>query len=609
MVLVKKAFLCRTADRPGKRQFKHAVLEECIRIDDQQSRDVQLRVSGAVSDLHAAEARYHDKCSKLFFLRTFASPQQRHESQEYTYRQLIHTIRVDRTRMWTSVDVERTYTELGGTSLSRVELIKRVTSDLDNEIVVLSSVVLANILIFRDKASTLLRLVETTDTDDRNIDAVSKTIIKECKNIPINKDVYSPDISIHHAEQESSNTLLRLLSKISEKLNNTLPAYLIANIVTSTIQNKYTSLQIALGVLTRKKLIVDTLYDFGVTCSYAETIRFKASAAVDTATKTTFGSKVITDSKDGLIQVVADNFDVNISSQNGTKSTHALALITTQPKANTLPSETDVIKRISSEDVYKLVVPGIQIAIYNGRAKPQMLPFTQNQKGFPTLIELAKSVAKTFAVKEAEETSALFFRRILSDEKTPEFHGFCTMTKRESGASPKPSTNTFYSPLIDMTPHDPDCIMTAMTEAMRITHGCGQEYTVFTTDQQLYRVTLNVLWSHPSTFQKFIPRLGGMHMLMSFVGCVGKLMANSGLDVVMKSAFGGVPKMLLGKNFPQNTRALRIVVEEILNPLVKESTSFDNLMDLLKDKSQQSRTAKLWVECLIKPVFFDDDVC
>ena len=61
--------------------------------------------------------------------------------------------------------------------------------------------------------------------------------------------------------------------------------------------------------------------------------------------------------------------------------------------------------------------------------------------------------------------------------------------------------------------------------------------------------------------------------------------------------------MLLGKNFPQNTRALRIVVEEILNPLVKESTSFDNLMDLLKDKSQQSRTAKLWVECLIKPVF------
>ena len=249
----KKAFLCRTADRPGKRQFKHAVLEECIRIDDQQSRDVQLRVSGAVSDLHAAEARYHDKCSKLFFLRTFATPQQRHESQEDTFRQLIHTIRVDRTRMWTSVDVERTYTELGGTSLSRPELIKRVTSDLDNEIVVLSSPGLAHILIFRDKASTLLRLVETTDTDDRNIDAVSKTITKECKNIPINKDVYSPDISIHHAEKESSNTLLRLLSKISDKLNNTLSAYLIANIVTSTIQNKYTSLQIALGVMTRKK--------------------------------------------------------------------------------------------------------------------------------------------------------------------------------------------------------------------------------------------------------------------------------------------------------------------------------------------------------------------
>ena len=177
------------------------------------------------------------------------------------------------------------------------------------------------------------------------------------------------------------------------------------------------------------------------------------------------------------------------------------------------------------------------------------------------------------------------------------------MAKRESGASPKPATNTFYSPLIDMTPHDPDCIMTAMTEAMRITQGCGQEYTVFTTDQQLYRITLNVLWSHPSTFPKFIPRLGGKHMLISFVGCVGKLMTNSGLDTVMKSTFGGVPKMLSGKNFPQNTRALRIIVEEVLKPFVKETTSHDDLMELLKNKSQDSRTAKLWVDCLIKPVF------
>ena len=36
----------------------------------------------------------------------------------------------------------------------------------------------------------------------------------------------------------------------------------------------------------------------------------------------------------GLVQVVAHNFDANISSQNGLKSTHGLAMLSTQPKSD-----------------------------------------------------------------------------------------------------------------------------------------------------------------------------------------------------------------------------------------------------------------------------------
>ena len=46
---------------------------------------------------------------------------------------------------------------------------------------------------------------------------------------------------------------------------------------------------------------------------------------------------------------------------------------------------------------------------------------------------------------------------------------------------------------------------------------------------------LKVLWALPETFPNFIPRLGGMHMLMSYVGCVGNLMTNSGLEEVLGS--------------------------------------------------------------------------
>ena len=56
--------------------------------------------------------------------------------------------------------------------------------------------------------------------------------------------------------------------------------------------------------------------------------------------------------------------------------------------------------------------------------------------------------------------------------------------------------------------------------------------TVFTADQQLYRVAVNIVWvsSEPSDY--FVLRLGGMHTLMGFVGSVGVLMGNSGLEEV-----------------------------------------------------------------------------
>lgn len=73
--------------------------------------------------------------------------------------------------------------------------------------------------------------------------------------------------------------------------------------------------------------MIETLYDFGVTCSYDETVRFKASAAAEAVKKTAL--RGIEDSNVGLVQVVADNFDANISSQNGLRSTHALAMLLT----------------------------------------------------------------------------------------------------------------------------------------------------------------------------------------------------------------------------------------------------------------------------------------
>lgn len=65
-------------------------------------------------------------------------------------------------------------------------------------------------------------------------------------------------------------------------------------------------------------------------------------------------------------------------------------------------------------------------------------------------------------------------------------------------------------------------------------------------------------------FLNFIPGLGGMHTIMNFVGAIGTLMADIGLEPVISVAFGEVSKMLTGKKYPQNIQALHIVVEDLL---------------------------------------------
>ncbi|KAG0714324.1 hypothetical protein GWK47_014367 [Chionoecetes opilio] len=156
-----------------------------------------------------------------------------------------------------------------------------------------------------------------------------------------------------------------------------------------------------------------------------------------------------------------------------------------------------------------------------------------------------------------------------------------------------------------MTPSDPDTMMTALAQAQHLTQQTGQEFVVFTCDLQLYRVALHVMWTYPDRFPNVIMGLGRIHSLMSFVGSVGTLMAESGLAEVMSAVFGGVPKMLSGKKFPQHVRALRLVVEEVLRSIIEQTpiTRKHDLMSILEELTSRSKTTKIWVDILIKPVF------
>ena len=312
----------------------------------------------------------------------------------------------------------------------------------------------------------------------------------------------------------------------------------------------------------------------------------------------------ISDSDSGLIQVVVDNFDADISSQNDKLSTHSLAVLVTQPTSSNqseYPDNKEAINRVNKNDMTKPIDYNINVESYKGPVKPKMPIHAANK----TVMSL-KILAETAIVStRARETDFLFLKEMSNNDNCPEFNWYNTQICRDQGHLPKFKTKAMYMPLINMMPSDPDTIMTALRQAQQITSDRGQDYIGLTADLQLYRVAVNILLAYPEQFDNVVLRLGGMHTLMSFIESIGSLMAESGLYELIDSTFAGVQKMMIGKKFPQNMRALRIVAEELLRPILTGDTVNDmhGLESILSDISSRSKTSHLWIDCVIKAVF------
>ena len=109
----------------------------------------------------------------------------------------------------------------------------------------------SSIVVFKNKAPTLLKLVPSDeDSDlDMSIKNVVKEIAREVKVLKSDKGHYNIRICKETAAESACDTILALFAKLSPKLDRTLPAILIGNIITSLLTNSFTALQIALGVL------------------------------------------------------------------------------------------------------------------------------------------------------------------------------------------------------------------------------------------------------------------------------------------------------------------------------------------------------------------------
>ena len=114
----------------------------------------------------------------------------------------------------------------------------------------------------------------------------------------------------------------------------------------------------------------------------------------------------------------------------------------------------------------------VEIEHYRGPKKPKM-PAAKAKKSVPTLKFLA---IMEISLNRTQETDFAFWQDVITSDNCPEFNGYNTRECREAAKYINARTNADYLPLIDMTPSDPDTIMTAMSKAKSLTVKYGQDF-------------------------------------------------------------------------------------------------------------------------------------
>ena len=130
-----------------------------------------------------------------------------------------------------------------------------------------------------------------------------------------------------------------------------------------------------------------------------------------------------------------------------------------------------------------------------------------------------------------------------------------------------------FMPMIDMNPSDSTCIYSTLMFVSE--HVRRHEVTpIITFDQPLWWKALMIIKSEPmgSDLRGIILRLGGFHTEMSFLGCIGHLMASSGLQEMLELIYApnAVVHMLSGKAIARALRA-HFIVDAALNALMLKS--------------------------------------
>ena len=407
---------------------------------------------------------------------------------------------------------------------------------------------------------SLKRNVESKDTI---FEAAARLLKEEIRDFQIQQDEYPAPSDIADADEGAKWVPQALTSFISKMIDSKTKVNAICQCIVQAVKPKTTFMPVpfAVGVSVDKcsgsKSLVTKLSRLGMSITPDEVKRFKQSSAKHSLATPRHVSPQC------LMQFAGDNVDHDTITLDGKGTLHAMGMIaiTSEPVI-----ETPKIKRLTKTEA--ITVNGdIDIITYNSsfrEAKENLtvLPIDTNSS------QTAQSNLYFDTRYELLWHAGWFFST--EDNPRPHWSGF--HQKATSLTIPaKSKSEVEFLPMIDMNPNDMTCVYSTMKFVIKKaqTSNC---FPIITFDQPLYLKAIAIAEKEKLPI---VVRMGGFHLLMSFVGSVGTLMKGSGLEELFQEIYASksLEQILSGKNVYRAVRAHQIAQSALMTLILKSVRS------------------------------------
>lgn len=282
-------------------------------------------------------------------------------------------------------------------------------------------------------------------------------------------------------------------------------------------------------------------------------------------------------------QFVGDNIDLNIVSLNGNTAFHAMGIIkATCPAPATRQDElraTIPRRKITVEEKAATLkaaemkilsfVPKMKV----GLADFQFVPVADLRQDPPALLPGDIAWAAGWAIKNHNPAF-----------EHPNWNGFMKSIHQPEC---KEKSLIEFLPIIEGDPNDYSTIYTTLMECLR----SSQSPAVITFDLPIWlKATQIVLQSE----LPIITRLGGFHLLKSFLGSIGAIMADSGLEELIQLVYSGsstAEHILSGGAYAKAIRfhllAFAGITKFVLRDVVFSEQEFKDMEDFIKNAKDE----------------------